>query len=183
MPPLSYRRLLLFLAGLPVIGLLLIGIPAQAQSGSIRYTAAWDWGNAIDTPGPGWEVTNNLGYRVQVESGAVVFYSAELLACAHEHSETLWQRLGNLLGESLAIPAAFAGHGDTDSPAEVMPIFVESVAEPVTTELGSVQVNEPAYCQGALSGGTRDRRGNGRTQFDRQWHCHQPGWGEQSLHH
>lgn len=148
MPPFPYRRLLLFIAGLPVIGLLLVGIPAQAESGSIRYSAAWAWGDAIDTPGPGWEVTNDLGYRVQVESGAVVFYSVQLLACEHEHAETVWQRLGDWLGSSLGPVTAHAGHGDEENPAEVMPVLVESLAEPGTVALGSVQVSEPAWCQG-----------------------------------
>ena len=142
------KRIALLLALTIALTLAVIGLPAQAESGVIRYTAAWEWGEAIDTPGPGWQMTNDLGYRVQVEAGAVVFYSAEVLACEHEHSETLWQRLGDLLGNSLTTPAAYAGHGDTDNPAEVMPVLIESLAEPATTELGSVQATEPAYCQG-----------------------------------
>ena len=142
------RRIALILALGIALVLVVIGLPAQAQSGSIRYSAAWAWGSAIDTPGPGWEVTTDLGYRVQVETGALVFYSTELLACEHEHTQMLWQRLGDLLGELIGPATAYAGHGDEDSPAEVMPILVESLAEPATTELGTVQVSEPAYCQG-----------------------------------
>ena len=144
----SPRRIALLLALAIALTLAVIGLPAQAQSGSVSYSAAWEWGEAIDTPGPGWEVTNDLGYRVQVETGAVVFYSAELLDCEHEHTETLWQRLGNLLGELTGPATAYAGHTDENNPAEVMPILVESLAEPVMIELGSVQVSEPAYCQG-----------------------------------
>lgn len=144
-----FRRILLSLFVLGLIAAFTIGIaPAQAESGSISYTSAWRWGDAIDTPGPGWEVTNNLGYRVQVEGGGVVFYSAELVACEDEHAATVWQRLGDLLGEMTGPTTAYAGHGDGESPAEVMPVLVESLSKPVTAELGIVQVSEPAWCQG-----------------------------------
>lgn len=148
MPPFPYRRPLLLLTFLASLGLLIVGIPAQAQTGSIRYTAAWAWGDAIDTPGPGWEVTNDLGYRVQVETGSVVLYSAQLLACEHEHTESVWQGLSDLLGSVVGPTAAHAGHGDEENPAEVMPVLVESLAEPETAALGSVEVSEPAWCQG-----------------------------------
>ena len=142
------KRIALLLALTIALALVIVGLPAQAESGSITYRAAWEWGEAIDTPGPGWEVTTDLSYRVQVETGAVVFYSAELLACEHEHTETLWQWLGNLLGDLTGPTTAYAGHTDESNLAEVMPILVESLTGPATTELGSVQVGEPAYCQG-----------------------------------
>lgn len=148
MPPFPYRRPLLLLTFLASLGLLLVGLPAQAQTGSISYTAAWAWGDAIDTPGPGWEVTNDLGYRVQVESGAVVLYSTQLIACEHEHDESVWQWLSERLGVAIGPATAYAGHGDEENPAEVMPVLVESLAEPETVALGSVEVSEPAWCQG-----------------------------------
>lgn len=117
--------------------------PARAISGDIHYQAAWTWGKAMDTPGPGWQVTNDLGYLVTVEDGYLVSYSAELVECEQDTPSLLDQILG-AVGPGVAL----AGHQQGPNPAAITTSRVESLAEPASVDLGQVSVSLSYYCQG-----------------------------------
>lgn len=137
--PIQWSLASLLALALSALALVMPG--AQVQSGgSVAYVAAWQWGQAIPLPNGSWQTVNDLGYTVTVEEGYVVFASADLIECEHDHATNWWQML---FGGS-----AHAGHGGGVNPTAVVPVLVESLSAPQTTALGMVSGSEPAYCQG-----------------------------------
>ena len=90
------------------------------------------------TDGVGWEVTNDLGYRVRLTRGWVTTYSMELVECPKPAA----------LSSFLAPPSAWAGHASgTPNPAAIRPMQVESLLAPTDREVGTVTLVPQAYCQ------------------------------------
>lgn len=118
--------------------------PARAISGDIHYQATWAWGRAVDTPGPGWQVTNDLGYLVTVEEGYLASYSTELVECARQDTPSLLEQILGAINPGVAL----AGHSQGPNPAAVAVSRVESLAEPASVDLGRVSVSYATYCQG-----------------------------------
>ena len=85
----------------------------------VRY--AVDWDRAGVTPladGAGWEVTNDLGYRVRVTRGYITTYSMELVECPKAAATSPLDHVATLLGRLIEATAS-AGHSSgTPNPAE-----------------------------------------------------------------
>ncbi len=109
-------------------------------SGEIRYTLAWDT-EGITRTANGWEVVNDLGYRVQVEQGYLVSNQTRLIPCEHTHGLIEW------LQHRLGLRTAKAGHGADVDEAAILDASVESLTAFTPFAFGSVTVHEPSYCQ------------------------------------
>lgn len=105
--------------------------------GQFSYRLVWDWGEA-EALEQGWRVQNDLGYEIVVQSGYLVSYSAELVACTHWH---FWWET------ALAPMIAYAGHGETESESRISSPIIEALDNPENSEWAVVTVHEPSYCQ------------------------------------
>ncbi len=115
----------------------------QLVEGEIHYQLTWDTEGIAQFEDGSWQVVNDLGITVTVETGYVASYSVQLLACEHEHG--LFQ---GILG-FLTMPTVSAGHGDDDvNPSELVQPIVESLTDLSPIDWGQVTVNEPSYCEG-----------------------------------
>lgn len=109
------------------------------------YLLDWDLENVeLNKTGPGWSVTNNLGYRIQIERGYLVNRSIELIACEHNHTAGV----SSIISALFLPQPAYAGHGNTEhDTSRISRPFVETLTTPGPVELETVTGMEPAYCQ------------------------------------
>ena len=114
-----------------------------APTTEVSYILDWAWGEALPAEGGrGWSVTNNLGYTIQVQRGYLVNRSVELIPCEYEGS------LVEIFLDRLASQPVQAGHGDAEHDStRISTPFIESFAQPSTSELETVFGYEPTYCQ------------------------------------
>ena len=113
----------------------------------LTYQFDWAWGKAQpDATGTGWQVSNNLGYQIHVQQGYLVLASAELIACAHDHSHAATAT--SLVQQLFGAPVAYAGHTSTHHDASWLTAAqVEALSNPAGLTVPSALGNEPAYCQ------------------------------------
>ncbi|MEO0597576.1 MAG: hypothetical protein AAF126_15820 [Chloroflexota bacterium] len=109
--------------------------------GEIHYQLNWELGDA-ELTADGLQVTNDLGYSIVIHEGYVSSYNATMNACEHSHGLFEW------LWEQLTPSVAQAGHGEDDDPAMIDTTVVESFTALESAYVGSVTVEEPAYCEG-----------------------------------
>jgi hypothetical protein len=172
--PLAHRvtlLLLLYLGSLLAAGVV-YRLWRGPRQGRIEYALSWNIGSAKrlvvmgrdHQPSNQWQIKNDLGYTITLQSGFISTVGLQLLACDHRHypwdSVLDWflagQALVDSLLDSLVEPlfgTALAGHGgDTRNPAALGLRVVESLpsATPQPQVVGQVLVHEPAYCQGHL---------------------------------
>ena len=122
--------------------------PETVTAATLSYRLEWEWGAAVPAEnGQGWQVVNDLGYRVQVEQAYLVSYSVQLVECEHGHGETAF--LDRVI-DWLAPQTVSAGHGgDGDDPSLIHNGFVESFAMPENMDFGAVTISQKiTYCQG-----------------------------------
>jgi len=139
------------LVGLAAASSLLSGCAPTSGSPpptEIRYELGWRAQGASDAASAsgGWQVTNDLGYRVRVERGYVVSRSMELVECPRDarapSAALAW--LAGALGPSLA----HAGHSSLlPNPAAITTPLVESLTAPRQLVAGRVAVVPQAYCR------------------------------------
>ena len=115
-------------------------IPGPHQ---VDYHVSWDT-SGVAFSDAGLELTNNLGYDIELTGGYLVFYSTQLVACADEESSELVEATspsidwGKWWGRLIGIRTAYAGHGDEDLDSSVMAqSYIENLVEPQSIELGS----------------------------------------------
>jgi hypothetical protein len=126
----------------------------EAKPHDVRYSMDWDWGTAIPTStGTGWEVINNLGFRIVVEKAYLVTYRTGLVAC--EEADLVDPQRDNPHQMCTAsswswslIPNAYAGHSFVDDdPVVITTSYVEDLSNPKLTDLGIVTVGGQTYCR------------------------------------
>jgi hypothetical protein len=110
----------------------------------VSYTLSWDWTGAQRFDAKGWLVDNDLGYRVQVNSGRLVTRNLELIDC---HPAAPGPAL-NALWRLLSPRAAYAGHSSLVAGASrITKSYEEDLADPGEREIESRTVSDPQYCQ------------------------------------
>ncbi|MBT6175930.1 MAG: hypothetical protein HOI23_01695, partial [Deltaproteobacteria bacterium] len=86
----------------------------------VDYHVSWDTEGVLFSES-GFELTNNLGYDIEVTAGYLVFYSTQLVPCEDEESSELtsidW---GKWWGRLIGVRTAHAGHGEEDLDASVV---------------------------------------------------------------
>ncbi len=114
----------------------------------MRYQLDWvQDGVARSADGAGWEVTNDLGYRVHLTRGYLTSYSMELVECPKAASPTPLAAIERLPWPAI-IGIAWAGHlSGTPNPAAIHPMQVESLTAPAARAVGSVLLQPQPYCQ------------------------------------
>ncbi|MEC9073184.1 MAG: hypothetical protein VX938_12410 [Myxococcota bacterium] len=131
-----------------------IDAPDPDQLGGVSYILSWTSSQAHEIA-TGWEVTNDLGYRVRLTSGWLTTYSVQLVPCSGDDREDNgWLR--RLLGGR----PAYAGHGGSTDPSAITIAHVEELTTPTDQLLGPVEPGEGRYCQvhyllGPAEGGAR----------------------------
>ena len=129
---------LMIVAGLLIGSILLNHKPVE--SGDIRYTLTWTWGDAVGTE-TGWQVTNDLGYTINVEKGYLVSHSVQLIACEDDAENA------GLLDDIFGANTAEAGHGgDENDPSALLIPQIENLAQVTTIDFGAVNVPFQRYC-------------------------------------
>ncbi len=118
---------------------------------AVYYELSWNDDGIIETHDNGsWTTETDLGYRVRVDSGMVVNYSAQLVECdegavdicADEASASLWRQLG------VGIPRAWAGHSSGESdPSAVEETHAQSLTSHATLASGSALAQPAVYCR------------------------------------
>jgi len=114
------------------------GVQAGLLLSEVTYQASWDWGGAKPDPGGGWSVTNDLGFRVYVSEGVLVFYALQLSPCG-----AAFARAAGLPG----VASAHAGHGDPLDPSVLPSPWVVSLADPAEPLLTTVSFKPQRYCE------------------------------------
>lgn len=119
----------------------------------VDYLVSWDT-SGVTLSDDGFELTNNLGYDIELTGGYLVFYSTQLVPCEDDESSELalvqssgidW---GKWWGRLVGIRTAHAGHGDEDLDPSVMDqSYIENLVAPETMELGSRTIEGTHYCQ------------------------------------
>ena len=119
----------------------------------VEYHLSWDT-EGVKLSGDGPELTNNLGYDIQLRSGYLVFYSTQLVPCADDEEAELAQTehrgidWGRWWGRLIGIRTAHAGHGDEDlDPSVMAQSYIENLGAPESMTLGSRTIEGTRYCQ------------------------------------
>ncbi len=121
--------------------------PPQPAPHEVRYRLTWDRDGVTPTNDGGFDVTNDLGYRVHVSRGWVTSYSMELVECPKEAAAGLAFVAGALVRPLLG-DTAWAGHlSGTPNPAAIKPMQVESLIRPEPHEAGAVTLAPQPYCK------------------------------------
>ncbi|MBT6492659.1 MAG: hypothetical protein HOK97_23005 [Deltaproteobacteria bacterium] len=137
-----------------VAAMLLLSSCGESQSEftpgphQVDYHVSWDTEGVLFSES-GFELTNNLGYDIEVTAGYLVFYSTQLVPCEDEESSELtsidW---GKWWGRLIGVRTAHAGHGEEDLDASVVAqSYVEDLTEPVSQQIGSRTIEGIRYCQ------------------------------------
>ena len=110
---------------------------------SVRYVLEWKRSNVTEEP-DGWDVTNDLGYRVHVTRGYVVTRSLELIPCNPAPPPvSLLDAITDLLGPRIA----HAGHSAIADPSATKTAEVESLLSPRAHTAATLQPGAQKYCQ------------------------------------
>jgi len=129
-------------------GVLLVGLGcSRTQSASpghsVSYVLEWKRNKVVEGAG-GWDVTNDLGYRVHVTRGYVVTRSLELIPCNPVPPPvSLLETVGDLIGPS----SAHAGHSAIADPSSTKNAEVESLLNPRTHASATLTPGAQKYCQ------------------------------------
>ena len=118
---------------------------------SVEYILSFSWGDAEALDSGGWATVNDLGYRVEVEHGYLISYSASLSPCTPATDTTsdanTTASLGErLLGELLLPQTAFAGHSSVADPSQLEAPTVEDLSRPESRTLGTLSFEPADYC-------------------------------------
>jgi len=118
---------------------------AQPLTRSVRYVLEWKMSKVEETPGAaGWEITNDLGYRVHVTRGYLVTRSLELIPCNPVPPlAALLKRIGDRIGPR----PAYAGHSAIADPSATKNAEVESLLSPRSHAVATLYPGPQKYCQ------------------------------------
>lgn len=116
-------------------------------AGEVRYVLEWDTDGLEVAADGSWRVVNDLGIEFTVERGWLTSYSTQLVPCwlveGTARARTLGDWLWGLIGG-----VAHAGHDDEPDPSLFEVPHVESLIDPQTRVLGTVQgVPSETYCK------------------------------------
>ena len=127
---------------------LVAGCDAGSRVHEVRYRLDWTWGRAHAASGNGgWDVVTDRGYRVHVARGWLTSYSVELVECPRTPPPPATALLWGALAAFTVRPAYAAHEVGTPNPAAINTPHVESLDQPVATEVGAVMLRPQAYCQ------------------------------------
>lgn len=125
------------------------------EPAEVAWILDWEAGQAsFDEETGSWEVTNDLGYAIHLESGWVASYAVSLTPCAGALPGSLQLESGRRSRASLAIGDTLArpqgGHpGDTDPSAWVFELFERThEPEPIPTFADPLAIEGDVYCGG-----------------------------------
>jgi len=120
----------------------------------IHYALDWEWGRAKPlASGSGWEVVNNLGYRIEIDKMYLVTYRTGLIACEEADLVDVnrvnpYQMCTAARWSWSLVSTAYAGHSFTDDdPVVINTQHVEDLSNPKSFDLGLVTVSEQRYCR------------------------------------
>jgi hypothetical protein len=108
----------------------------------ISYVLEWKRAAVAARP-DGWEVTNDLGYRVGVTGGYLVTRSLELVPCNPMPPIALLREIGDFL----APHPAYAGHSMIADPSALKNADVESLLNPQSHSPATMYLGPQEYCQ------------------------------------
>lgn len=151
--------------------------------GEIVYRFDWDLsGVDVADDGIGVALTNDLGYRIEVDLGYLVTFSTELVECPSadaQEEDTAQDELeeedhedfpdaARWLGHIFGMGVAHAGHSSLDpNPAKLTVRLVEHLHVPASSEVGRVTAEGDRYCQiHYLAGKTMKDRANPAADVD-----------------
>ena len=119
--------------------------PVQPSSFAVRslaYGLGWDR-TGTEAVGSGWRTTNDLGYRVELQSGQLVSYSLRLHPC--ELAAPAAPGIGWLGG------VAHAGHSDLGDPSNLPASRAEDIAAAEDAVISRISFEETEYCEAAYT--------------------------------
>ncbi len=121
--------------------------PPAPTPHEVRYRVEWERDGVATTSDGGWEVSNDLGYRVHVTRGWVTSYSMELVECPKGAPAASLRTLPAVIWSAVE-SSAWAGHlAGTPNPAAIKPMQVESMTQVEPHQLGAVTLAPQAYCK------------------------------------
>jgi len=133
-----------------------VATQGEASSGEphqVDYHLSWNT-DGVTVSETGLELSNNLGYDIEVSTGYLVFYSTQLVPCEDDTSGELTRAKdsgidwGKWWGRLIGIRTAHAGHGEENLDASVVAqSAIEDLTNPVTMEVGSRAIEGTRYCQ------------------------------------
>jgi len=133
-----------------------VATQGEASSGEphqVDYHLSWNT-DGVTVSETGLELSNNLGYDIEVSTGYLVFYSTQLVPCEDDTSGELTRAKdsgidwGKWWGRLIGIRTAHAGHGEENLDASVVAqSAIEDLTNPVTMEVGSRTIEGTRYCQ------------------------------------
>ena len=131
---------------------------APSPAHGVSYVLEWKKTKVEQSPaGDGWEVTNDLGYRVGLTRGYVVTRSLELIPCNPVPPISLLRRLGNFIGPR----PAYAGHSAIADPSATKKAEVESLLNPQPHSVATLYPGPQKYCQTHYLIARADQSANG----------------------
>lgn len=111
---------------------------------SIRYRLEWSRGRTHPLPDGGWEVTNDLGYRVRLTRGFLVMRDVALVPCDPKPPPTL---VLDSVRQWLGPRAAWAGHSGMADPSSTKLAQVESLTDLRPRDAGMAHPGAQIYCR------------------------------------
>ena len=128
-----------------------VDAPQGVELSYAEYLLTYAWGEAEPLEGGGWTTVNDLGYRVEVELGYLVSYSASLSPCtpagtADTSSSTTASLGERLLGRLMLPGTAFAGHASAADPSQIEAPTLEDLALPTDRSFGATEFEPADYC-------------------------------------
>ncbi len=112
----------------------------------MSYRLEWKQAKVERSGRTGWDVTNDLGYRVHVTRGWVVTRSMEFVPCNPLPPPALTS-LRRSLHELIGVRPAFAGHSAIADPSAAKRTIVESLLRADTQAMGPIYPGAQKYCQ------------------------------------
>ncbi|MBI3782065.1 MAG: hypothetical protein HY270_01550 [Deltaproteobacteria bacterium] len=124
----------------------------------VSYLLDWKKSKVEEAAGAGWEVTNDLGYRVHVSHGYLVTRSLELIPCNPVPPPvSLLDRLDDVIGPR----RAYAGHSAIADPSATKNAEVESLLSPQSHYAATLYPGAQTYCQAHYLIARADRQATG----------------------
>ena len=105
------------------------GADAAPAAHAVTYVLGWETAGAERTDSGAWRMRTDLDYEVELRAGWLVSHSVQLVECPQD---SMGLRVLRMLG----IGVAYAGHGETDNPAEVYSPLMESLVAPARVAFG-----------------------------------------------
>ena len=121
----------------------------DGRAHAVYYQLGWNDDGIVDQVDGGWTAITDLGYRVRVDQGALVNYSAQLIECQQSEMNrcdtasltTTWSRAflpGN----------AWAGHGSGESDSSAIErVHIQSLTGTVPIDYGAAMAEPASYCR------------------------------------